>query len=162
VFDSCDPDPLLNLRCVTPPGLNMTGTCRAPGKLGDDCTNIECDTGLYCNRTGGTNVCAALPTLNQSCLNSNFECLKPYFCNSQKNYICDQPAPLGGDCTQVTCDIGLWCDRTAVPNNTCKAQLPDGSVCTQSIECLSQDCGGGGPGQSTCQPRTLGPQCTGR
>src|SRR5262249_32876215 len=74
----CDPDPTLNLVCDTSGG-GTIGTCRAPGKLGDDCTSFACDKTLYCDRTKTPNTCAALPTLGQQCQASQGQCAKPYF-----------------------------------------------------------------------------------
>jgi hypothetical protein len=160
VATACDPDPSLQLVCSTQGTTQPGGTCRAPGRAGSDCSTVACDKGLYCASTGTMMVCTALPTLGQSCLQSGEQCAMPYFCNSAKNYVCDQPATLGQSCDLVSCDTGLYCDRTLSPN-TCKAQLPDGSQCTQAQQCLSDVCGGT-TFPETCQHQVTGIMCTGR
>jgi len=162
----CNPDPTLMLTCDTSGGGN--GVCRAPGQLGEDCTNRACATGLYCqsSTTGtGTRTCVALPDFGQPCASTGYECKKPYFCNSQKSpAVCDQPASVGQSCAQTPCDVGLYCNMTN--NYVCATQLPDGSVCTTSQECQSLDCGFGPTGgtQRTCQPTTvpMAVLCSGR
>ena len=140
VTSSCDPDPKLHLTCrVT--GTSSTGVCQGLAKNGEDCTSVACDTGLYCDSsTGTTRTCKPLPTLNESCATSG-QCATPYFCNFNKSpATCDQPAQLNQPCTNGSiCDVGLWCDTTqATP--LCKAKLGDGSACTSSLQCLSNDC----------------------
>jgi hypothetical protein len=159
VTTACDPDPSLQLVCSTQGTTNPGGTCTAPGRQGADCSTVPCDKGLYCAQSGTTAVCTALPTLGQSCTQSGERCLEPYFCNSAKNYTCDQPAMLGQDCSLVNCNTGLYCDRTLQPY-TCKAQLPDGSQCTAPDQCLSLLCGGAAFPQ-TCQHQQTGVMCTG-
>jgi hypothetical protein len=161
VTSACDPDASLHLVCDTAASTNG-GICRAPGKLGDDCSNFLCDKGLYCDHTSFA-VCKTLPTLNQQCSAAG-SCLDPYFCNFGKSpAVCDQPARLGQSCTQVTCDTGLYCDRSNISNEVCAPQLPDGSFCTSTEQCLSSLCGLSGTSSSrTCLPQQTGVQCIGR
>jgi hypothetical protein len=152
VASRCNPDPTLQLVCDSSTGTG--GTCRAPGKVGANCSALPCAADLYCDTTGY--VCTALPGLGSPCIVSGERCAKPYFCNTNKSpAVCDQPAGLGQDCSIVTCDTGLYCD-TLSATRTCKAQLPDGTTCTSSLQCASQICTG------TCQPRQTPAQCTGR
>ena len=163
VGEQCDPNPSLDLVCDQGTGTGSIATCRAPGKLGDDCSQFACGTDLYCDRSTANEVCQQLPGLGQACQASGGQCEKPYFCNFNKSpEVCDQPAQLGQDCSQVTCDTGLYCDRTNFQNETCKAQLPDGAVCTSSDQCLSLECFAQGTTGQTCQPRATGVQCIGR
>jgi hypothetical protein len=137
---SCDPDPTLDLRCDT--STVTSGICRAPGKLGDDCTSIECGDDLYCDRTTTPDVCRA------------------YFCNTATfPAVCAQPARLNEDCSTVTCDTGLFCDRSG-PQDVCRAKRPDGALCSSDDQCLSNDCPFANP--QVCQPQTFGLQCIGR
>ncbi|HZS42559.1 MAG TPA: hypothetical protein VFF06_37270, partial [Polyangia bacterium] len=95
VASSCDPDPTLQLVCDTSTG-STSGTCRAPGKLGADCSQFACAKEFYCDRTAGAGTCAALPTLGEQCQNAGYRCADPYYCNtSTPPYVCDQPAQLG-------------------------------------------------------------------
>ena len=158
VNSSCDPDPALSLVCDMNGGGN--GVCRATGQLGADCSRFGCHTGLYCDRTGGKSVCANPPTLGESCQNSQGVCQKPYFCNPGKQFVCDQPAGLGQDCTATTCDLGLYCDRNNPPD-ICKAQLPEGATCTGSDQCLSFSCVNNGNGR-ICQAGAGNIMCVGR
>jgi hypothetical protein len=161
VTSTCNPDPTLMLTCDTSAG--EPGVCRAPGMLGDDCTNRACATGLYCSSSSRT--CAALPDFGQQCATASYQCKKPYFCNTQKSpAVCDQPASVGEDCSQTPCDTGLYCKPSTF---VCTAQLPDGAVCTGSPfnECVSEQCSFGTTGtQKTCQPtvNTVAVQCSGR
>jgi hypothetical protein len=158
VTSQCDPDPTLGLVCDTTGG--GTGTCRAPGGPGADCSQFACNSKLYCDTSTGSSVCTALPGLGQSCQISGYRCAQPYFCNtSQTPYTCDQPAQIGQSCSTRTCDTGLYCDPTRV----CAARLPDGSRCTSFEQCLSDDCAiPAGGGQQVCIPAVTGIQCTGR
>jgi hypothetical protein len=161
VFSSCDPDPKLHLTCrVT--GTSSAGVCQGLAKNGEDCTSIACDTGLYCDSsTGTTRTCKPLPTLNESCATSG-QCATPYFCNFNKSpATCDQPAQLNQPCTNGSiCDVGLWCDQT-VATPLCKAKLGDGSACTSSLQCLSNDCDATTP--RVCNPSPPGAVlCVGR
>ncbi|MDB4970048.1 MAG: hypothetical protein JWN44_5737 [Myxococcales bacterium] len=150
VSSSCDPDPRLHLVCRTTPG-STSGVCMGPAKNGEDCTNVACDTGLYCDSSTGTSrTCKPLPTLGQSC-NTSGLCATPYFCNFNKApATCDQPAQLGQMCGGGTvCDITLFCDTTgAMP--VCKSKLADGTMCTTSTQCLSNDCSATSP--RICNP----------
>jgi hypothetical protein len=165
VNDSCNPDPSLQLQCTsgTGTGPGIGGTCRAPGKVGDDCTSLPCETDLYCDTTGATPTCATLPGLGLPCAGPAQQCAKPFYCSysaASGMYTCAQPAALGQDCSMVTCDTGLYCNVTASAS-TCAAQLPDGSPCLQTIpnECESLYCGGS---PTVCQPSATGIVCTGR
>jgi hypothetical protein len=162
VASSCDPDPALQLVCDTTGG-GTSGTCRAPGKLGADCTQFACAKELYCNRVGASSTCAALPTIGQPCSQAGYRCATPYFCNtSQPPYVCDQPAQLGESCQARSCDTGLYCSTTGT--RVCKARQPDGSVCTSFEQCLSDHCAFPPMGGATqyCQPSVSGLMCTGR
>jgi hypothetical protein len=141
VTDSCDPDPTLQLVCQAMPG-STSGTCTGPAKLNQPCSGqIHCDKSLYCDPM--TNVCLALPTLNQSCASIG-KCVTPYFCNFNKNpATCDQLAQAGQPCTNGTmCDVNLFCDTTAPTMPVCRQLLADGSPCMGSFECLSHICTG--------------------
>jgi hypothetical protein len=159
----CDPDTTLSLVCDTT--TSVTGVCRAPGKLGDDCTTHACGKDLYCpTSTGVLKRCTALPTLGGDCSSttSNYRCKTPYFCNTQAGppYECAEPASVGESCATITCGTDLFCD---VNTRVCKYRLPDGSVCVNSTDCLSLDCRAlVGTTIETCQPRTIAVQCTGR
>ena len=164
VGEACNPDPTLDLVCDQGTTSGSTPICRAPGKLGDDCSQFPCDKTLYCDRTTATETCKALPTLGQPCQVSGDVCAPPYFCNfnATPQPVCAQPAQLGQNCATVTCDTGLYCDRTNFNDETCKAQLPDGSACTSSEQCLSLECFASGTTGETCQPRATGVLCIGR
>ncbi len=151
-----------NLVCDMPNG--MGGTCRGPGKAGDDCTRVPCDTTaqLYCDRTVTPNVCKALPTLGEQCQAASFQCAKPYYCSTAMTpYVCAAPAQLGQPCSgSILCDTTLYCDTaTAMP--TCKSKLADGSQCTQSKMCLSNICSFNTAG-GTCVASPVTVQCIGR
>jgi hypothetical protein len=161
VSSSCDPDPTLQLVCDTSNG-GSSGTCRAPGGLGADCSEFACAKDFYCSNTGVSSTCAKLPTLGQQCQVSNYQCAMPYFCNTdQVPYVCDQPAGLGDSCAGRTCDTGLYCDTT---QEICATKLPDGAKCTSFVQCLSSSCGFPSTGGSTeyCQAATTGIECVGR
>ena len=147
------------LVCDTSGG--MPGTCRGPGNVGDDCTNIACNTMLYCDRSVTPNTCKTLPSLGEQCQPSGGRCIKPYYCNFQVTpAVCAAPAQLGQMCSfQVQCDAGLYCDNTTAPN-TCKMLLPDGSTCTSSLMCASGRCTFIG-GTGTCAPSQVIVQCIG-
>jgi hypothetical protein len=151
VASRCNPDPTQRVVCDT------SGTCRAPGKAGADCSTVGCDVDFYCARTGTTAICTALPSLGASCVASGRRCAMPYFCNVNTN-VCDQPAQLGESCVQKACDTGLYCDMTT-SSYVCKSQLSDGSPCTSPVQCVSENCSGY-PG--TCQPGLSATSCTGR
>jgi hypothetical protein len=144
VANSCDPNPALDLVCQTMAG-STTGICTGPAKLNQPCSAlIHCDTtaNLYCDQL--SNTCLALPTLSQSCAMTG-ECATPYFCNTQKNPpTCDQLAQAGMPCPLgITCDVNLFCDETTNPQMpVCRALLPDGSPCVDSLQCLSRICTG--------------------
>ena len=154
VFETCAP----GLVCDT----GGTNTCRGPGQVGDDCTRINCDTMLYCDRTTTPNTCKALPMVGQDCQASNFECAKPYYCDTSVSpFVCAAPAQLGDPCSgAVQCDPTLYCDTTTTMP-TCKSRLPDGSPCTQSRMCLSNLCTFAGTG-GTCATSPVTVQCIGR
>jgi hypothetical protein len=156
VFNTC----ASGLVCDT----SATNTCRGPGMVGDDCTRINCDATLFCDRTMTPNTCKALPTLGQMCTPSNGRCAAPYFCNfSVAPAVCAQAAQLGDACsTTVQCDpTTLYCDMTTTPAMpTCKSKLPDGATCTSSAMCLSKVCSFNGI-SGTCMPSTA-VQCIGR
>ncbi|HEY7956924.1 MAG TPA: hypothetical protein VII38_16580, partial [Polyangia bacterium] len=158
VGSSCDPDPTLGLVCDTSGG-GTSGVCRAPGSLGDSCTNYPCGANLYCDTTQYT--CRALPDFGQSCASSNGQCKKPYFCNFNRSETCDQPASVGESCQVTPCDTGLYCDSSS---EICRSLLPDHSPCTSSSQCASLDCSyGAGASTLTCQPRaTTSVECVGR
>lgn len=162
VSSPCNPDPSLDLTCTTATGAGgvTPGMCRAPGKLGDDCSSLPCSADLYCSQTGTTAVCAALPGLGQPCTGSFQECAKPYYCSSAGTGVptCVQPAALGQDCSMVTCDTGLYCDTTGA-TRVCATQLGEGASCLSSQQCRSLMCSGT---PSVCQPSQAGVLCTGR
>jgi hypothetical protein len=150
------------LVCDMPAG--MGGTCRGPGKVGDDCTRVPCDTTaqLYCDRTVTPNVCKALPALGEQCQAANFQCAKPNYCSTaMAPYVCAAPAQLGDTCSAtILCDSTLYCDTgTTMP--TCKSRLPDGSACTQARMCLSNFCSFNGA-TGTCVSSPVSVQCVGR
>jgi len=150
VTSSCDPDPKLHLSCRTS-GTSSNGVCMGLAKNGEDCSNIACDTGLYCDSSTGTSsTCKPLPTLNQTCSTSG-QCATPYFCNFNKSpATCDQPAQLNQPCSNgAICDVTLWCDTTQ-PTAICKSKLADGNACTADQQCLSADCNAGTP--RVCNP----------
>ncbi len=151
------------LVCDTGGAGGTAGTCRGPGNVGDDCTQIPCQSTLYCDRAVTPNTCAALPSLGEQCQQSNFQCAKPYYCNTAMSpFVCAQPAQLDMPCSgAVVCDTNLYCD-TSVAMPTCKAQLPDGSSCTQSRMCLSNQCTFAVGGVGTCAPTPVIVQCIGR
>ncbi len=142
-----------------------TNTCRGPGMVGDDCTRIACASTLYCDRTVTPNTCKALPSLGEQCGSAtNFECAKPYYCNDFTGappYLCAAPAQLGEMCSgTIPCDPSLYCDTTTT-TRTCKAKLPAGSTCMQSIQCQSGFCNFTGT-TGTCATGTVTVQCIGR
>ncbi len=150
VSSSCDPDPKLHLVCRTSAS-SSTGVCTGPAKLGEDCSNSACDTGLYCDpSTGSGRTCQPLPTRGQSCANAG-QCATPYFCNFGKSpATCDQPAQVGQSCANGTvCDVNLWCDTTGTMP-TCRGKLSDGTMCTSSLQCQSNDCSASSP--RICNP----------
>jgi len=150
VSASCDPDPKLHLTCRTN-GTSSTGICQGLAKNGEDCTNVACDTGLYCDSSSGTtSTCKPLPTLNETCSLSG-QCATPYFCNFNKSpATCDQPAQLNQPCSNGgICDVTLWCDTTQ-STPICKARLADGTACTSDQQCLSDDCNAAAP--RVCNP----------
>jgi hypothetical protein len=150
VTSSCDPDPKLHLSCRTS-GTSSTGVCTGLAKNGEACTDIACDTGLYCDSSTGTSpTCKPLPTLNQTCSTSG-QCATPYFCNFNKSpATCDQPAQLNQPCSNgAICDVTLWCDTTQA-TAICKSKLADGSACTTDQQCLSDDCNAATP--RVCNP----------
>ncbi|HEY2517976.1 MAG TPA: hypothetical protein VGI39_44200 [Polyangiaceae bacterium] len=180
VTSACNPDPTLELTCapnattgVGTGGIGgiTGGTCRAPGKVGEDCSTLPCAENLYCNTavTGTTGtvtpVCAPLPGLGQPCVSAGEECAKPYFCAydpTTGSDLCSKPAELGEDCTTVTCDTGLYCNTTVAGTpRVCAAQLPDGSPCleTEPQQCKSLYCSGS---PSVCQSAATGVVCIGR
>src|SRR5262249_38217363 len=85
-------------RCAKPYFCNFNGgtqACQQPGGLGEDCSTVSCDTGLYCDTNGVKRVCkAALPD-GSSCLTSN-QCLSQ-FCGGAPS-VC-QPRVTGLTCT---------------------------------------------------------------
>lgn len=150
------------LVCDMPAG--MGGTCRGPGKVGDDCTRVPCDTTqqLYCDRSTTPSTCKALPSLGEQCQAAGFLCAKPYYCSTAMTpYVCAAPAQLGQPCSgNVQCDTTLYCDTTtAMPS--CKAKLADGSQCTQGRMCLSNLCSFTGA-SGTCVASPVSVQCIGR
>jgi hypothetical protein len=161
VTSSCDPDPKLHLTCRTS-GTSTNGVCMGLAKNGEDCSNVACDTGLYCDSsTGTTQTCKPLPTLNESCSLSG-QCATPYFCNFNKSpATCDQPAQLNQPCSNgAICDVSLWCDTTQ-PTPVCLSKLTDGTACTTNLQCLSSDCNAGTP--RVCNPTSAGAVlCIGR
>ena len=164
VGSRCNPDPTLMLVCdnSTGPGPGTgPGTCRAPGKVGADCTSLPCAADLFCMRNGAASVCTALPGLGQDCVMTNGQCAKPYFCNFSKTpqAVCDQPAMLGQDCTQVGCNTGLYCDQFGGATRVCKTQLADGAACMDPQQCTSLDCSGA---PSVCQAQQVAAVCSGR
>ncbi|MCU1279125.1 MAG: hypothetical protein JWM53_2671 [bacterium] len=156
VFNACRP----GLVCDMAGGTG--GTCRGPGQAGDDCTRIACDPTLFCDRTVTPNTCKALPTLGEQCQAASFQCAKPYYCNTAMTpFVCAAPAQLGQPCSNsILCDTALYCD-TAVAMPTCKSKLADGSSCTQSKMCLSNQCSFAG-GTGLCVASLVTVQCTGR
>lgn len=161
VTHACDPDPVLRLVCDTSgsPG-GTSGICRAPGRAGDDCSSIPCGEGLYCDRNTASEICTVLPTLGEDCYSSNYRCQEPFFCNTLTSYVCDEPASAGESCVERPCSTDLYCDQT---EERCKYRLPDGSPCTTSNQCRSLDCDvSAGMTSTTCQPRPVTVQCTGR
>jgi hypothetical protein len=163
------PPPGVGSQCasglVCDSGTGGTNTCRGPGMVGDDCTRINCSTTLYCDRTVTPNTCKNLPGLGEMCQPSNFQCAKPYYCNTaMAPYVCAAPAELGQPCSgTIRCDTTLYCDTQTTPAMpTCKGKLPDGSSCTTSVMCLSNQCSFGGAGIGTCTPTTTQVQCIGR
>ncbi len=168
ITDACNPDPTLELTCAGTLGTGTSGgTCKAPGKVGDNCATLPCAAGLYCNitsaGTGTTEVCATLPTLGQPCAGPEQQCAKPYYCKFNATTdvsTCTQPAELNQDCSAVTCDTGLYCASTGT-GEACAAQLPDGSPCEEALpgQCLSLFCSGT---PSICQPTQTGIMCVGR
>jgi hypothetical protein len=142
-----------------------TNTCRGPGAVGDDCTRIPCQTMLYCDRSATPNTCKAFPSLGETCsAATNFQCAKPYYCNTSMPppYACAAPAELGQACTgSISCDTGLYCDTTTA-TRTCKMKLTDGAMCTQSLMCLSNICNFTGGASGTCATSTVIVQCVGR
>jgi hypothetical protein len=158
VIDRCDPDPTLHLTCVT--GVGSAGICRAPVGLGQDCSQVSCAKGLYCD-TQSASVCAMLPGFGQRCDVAGYQCAAGYSCQYDGlNYTCDQPASVGEDCTSRQCDIGLYCPSTGT--RACRAQLPDGTPCTAAEQCLSDYCTTGAGGTLVCTALTNGLTCTGR
>jgi hypothetical protein len=115
VSASCDPDPDLRLRCVTPTG-GAGGTCTAPAKENQDCTNVNCDVDLYCDTSAPpSRVCHHLPGLNESCATTG-ACVSPYYCDFTGGNLCHRRAQLGERCdTSTICDIGLFCDSSLDP-----------------------------------------------
>jgi hypothetical protein len=156
VASSCNPDPTLGLVCDTTSITNKV--CRAPGKLNESCLTIACEKDLYCDTT--TDTCKALPALDQSCETSGFRCKTPFFCNTAKvPRVCDEPASVGQDCAQTPCYPDGYCDTVT---RRCKPRLPDGTACTVSTDCLSNDCRVSvGGTMTTCQPRAIVVQCIG-
>lgn len=156
---ACDPDPARQLVCDAT-GTAQTGICRAPGRLDDNCSRIPCGKELYCDSTA--RLCKTLPTLGQMCTASNYRCREPYYCNTAVSpYVCAEPASLGEPCgPSRICRVELYCDST---NQQCESKLPDGSVCTATLECLSNDCRlATGATEKTCHPRAGAQMCTGR
>ncbi len=153
----CNNDPSLQLTCDHSTG-GTSGTCRAPGQQGDDCHNISCATGLWCDSQSGY-FCEVLPGFGDSCEQTD-ACQKPYYCNTQQSpWTCDQPASVGESCAQATCDTGLYCNTSRI----CATQLPVGSACTSSIQCQSLDCGfSSTSGTEVCLAAQVGVQCIGR
>jgi hypothetical protein len=155
ILSKCDTDPKSRLTCDTSNG--QPGVCRAPGVLGSDCTRIMCDAtlDLYCDFN---QKCAALPTLMESCARTN-RCKTPYYCDNNSR-TCIAPAQLGDNCQTVTCDVNLYCDT----NNgwMCAARLADGSPCSSSNQCLSNNCAFGNGMTRTCQTIQVQPVCSGR
>lgn len=159
VSASCDPDPKLNLVCRTS-GTSSTGVCTGPATNGQDCTNLPCGVGLYCQGSTTGNTCVPLPTLNQDCSTSD-KCASPYYCDlNQFPATCVQPAELGQSCQSTICDVTLFCD-TSQASPICAAKLGDGSPCTSSLECVSNDCSPTTP--RVCNPTPPGAVlCVGR
>ncbi|HUB05593.1 MAG TPA: hypothetical protein VMB50_01255 [Myxococcales bacterium] len=121
VDGTCTPFPATGQLCGAPP-------------LSYDCA----DPGDYCNLVGVQGTCAALPGLRQPCAAG--ECAAGLYCGAG-DAGCETLPGLNESCTSP----GLLCHSPYVCNasDLCVAQLPGGASCTQSSDCLSDDCSGG-------------------
>ena len=149
VTSSCDPDPALHLTCrIT--GTSTTGMCQGLAKNGEDCSTIACDTGLYCDSSTGTEVLQAAADARRELLDVGPVHDAVLLQLLVATPTCAQPAQLNQPCTNGSiCDVNLWCDNTqATP--ICKAKLADGTACTSSLQCFSNDCDASTP--RVCNP----------
>jgi hypothetical protein len=152
----CDPS-VANLYCA-----ELDFTCHLRSPLGGPCaykidpaTNmpttpllLECDTStgnLFCDPTSMT--CKALPQNGEPCLMQPLPPGVGSLCAA--GLVCDMPGTIGGtcrgpgnvgdDCTRISCQSTLYCDRTVTPN-TCKALPTTGQPCQQSnFQCAKPD-----------------------
>jgi hypothetical protein len=138
----CDPDPDLGLQCVGS-GFNGTGTCLAPGQMGDACGGTglaACGAGLACAApsVSAIGACQPAPTTGQPCTTLG-ECLTPSVCNPATK-MCDLPGTLheGEPCAANTHCASLLCG----PSSTDPSKL----VCLRgqaNVSCTGVNGGAG-------------------
>jgi hypothetical protein len=93
-------------------------------------SNVGCEDGTYC---GFDQVCAALPTLGESCEQS-FECAGEAWC-AYDTYKCVVPAEEGESCDNVRCARGLACLYDQDFNTgTCIRPGDEGEPCMVSFD----------------------------
>lgn len=140
--------------------LCIDGKCTAAGgKAGAPCVKSSCADGLYCDSSGGTNVCAAKLEATKAC-DSEDACKAGLFCGlstSGEGGVCQAPAKVGAACAgngsgsggfgsdlfgtaPSPCEGGGIC-APSTPNGTfaCLAPAALEAACTHPQQCGGMD-----------------------
>jgi hypothetical protein len=135
-------------------GTTTARTCKALPGLNEPCPDGLCrDEGLHCTTATTGNVCKSLGLVGATCQSSS-DC-SPYFpCDFATTPTCKRPPAIGEACASSNSrcfDEHSYCDGTTLK---CVAAKPDGSTCTTSLQCESEQCD---LNTSTC----VTPSCSG-
>jgi hypothetical protein len=101
------------------------GRCTSPLPLGATCgtqTTSDCATGLFCDYTGSTGTCAALPTQGQPCVSFSSGCAAGLLCTSTDggSTVCMKLSCLGQTCGDGmnACGAGVCAQGKCAPQPT--------------------------------------------
>ena len=89
------------------------------------CQDAFCSTGTESTKAAfcdGAGICVTTGLEKTNCT--------PYTCNNTTG-VCG-----GGDCSVNPCSAGYYCDSS----NVCQQKKPNGTICTDNVQCSSADC----------------------
>ncbi|OGR07839.1 MAG: hypothetical protein A2341_07170 [Deltaproteobacteria bacterium RIFOXYB12_FULL_58_9] len=121
--------------CAT--GLFCDGiTCTPLRGIGGNCDwEGDCISGLICDPA---ETCQNPGTVGDGC-NWDEHCQADLYCDWQSEQ-CAQPVAAGGDCANLECVNGYYCDYSATPPTCSTGGKANDEYCSAHVECISGYC----------------------
>jgi len=133
---------------VKPRPCSLEALTDGTGAAGASCgTDLECQEGLICRRTGAMGVCGPPQAATEAC-GAGLRCAKDLYCSSLSVSFCTDPGEVGDDLCDDDrdCSATMFCSATT---GLCTPKQADGLSCDAHRACASGFCS---PESDLCSP----------